>query len=505
MSGGDGYLTNPLYREIAKLMTDAGITHRVEQGAKHFHVKFMHLGVERTQILHLGPNNKGSTYRKTVIRFRKIVAAERAYVAPQLSPELNLEQPVMSEPACAMSPIYKLISSTLTKHGVAFTVDPRPGHDRLIVACRTGERAITIHRTAKPHQRSINKAESWLASVLSDRRFPTVEDAHAELKAQVELDIDPPPAHVASLSYDGFVIGQSGDMISLTDMWKAAGGPEGKQPAQWSRTDLANEFIEFVAGNLKCADSHIFGSKAGRGGGTFAHWQIAIAYAKYLSPRFHMWANDAVREKMERMRAAPAIEAPAPRSEVVVFDPQPVTSGVIGGLIRYFKDHVVGPINRMVGTLSRIEDRSDSLHAVVARNQGWLEARFDAMNERDREVLHLLRYQNGGDPTKRMDVVGKPDLVGYVDVHAVYALAGVTGKIPNRGLLSSIVPASLTAFCRDNPPYSTRSRPGRGSEKIAVWPKTAVLEWLANGGREMIERHLRTHAGKPNLVSITQP
>ena len=99
MSGGDGYLTNTLYREIAKMMTDAGISHRVEQGAKHFHVKFEHLGVERTQILHLGPNNKGSTRRKTIIRFRKIVEAERAWRDQQTSPELNLEQPAMSEQA----------------------------------------------------------------------------------------------------------------------------------------------------------------------------------------------------------------------------------------------------------------------------------------------------------------------------------------------------------------------------------------------------------------------
>lgn len=97
MSGGDGYLTNALYREIAKLMTDAGIPHRVELGAKHFHVVFMHLGVERRQILHLGPNNKRSTYRKTIIRFRKIVEAERAWRDEQTSPELSLEQPAMSE------------------------------------------------------------------------------------------------------------------------------------------------------------------------------------------------------------------------------------------------------------------------------------------------------------------------------------------------------------------------------------------------------------------------
>ena len=30
-----------------------------------------------------------------------------------------------------------------------------------------------------------------------------------------------------------------------------------------------------------------------------AHWQIGIAYAKYLSPEFHVWCNTVVRDRME--------------------------------------------------------------------------------------------------------------------------------------------------------------------------------------------------------------
>jgi hypothetical protein len=36
--------------------------------------------------------------------------------------------------------------------------------------------------------------------------------------------------------------------------------------------------------------------------GTFAHWQIALAYAKYLSPKFHMACNDVIRAHMEGAR-----------------------------------------------------------------------------------------------------------------------------------------------------------------------------------------------------------
>jgi hypothetical protein len=40
-------------------------------------------------------------------------------------------------------------------------------------------------------------------------------------------------------------------------------------------------------------------TEPGRNGGTWAHWQIALAYAKYLSPEFHMWCNTVVRAHME--------------------------------------------------------------------------------------------------------------------------------------------------------------------------------------------------------------
>lgn len=39
----------------------------------------------------------------------------------------------------------------------------------------------------------------------------------------------------------------------------------------------------------------------GKTQGTFAHWQLALAYAKYLSPEFHMWANQVVKERFEEM------------------------------------------------------------------------------------------------------------------------------------------------------------------------------------------------------------
>ena len=106
----------------------------------------------------------------------------------------------------------------------------------------------------------------------------------------------------APLAFGGAIIHDRGDMLSLTDMWRAAGADTSRAPAEWMRSADAERFISFVLETLNMGISHDEAIKIVRGGrnpGTWAHWQIALAYAKYLSPEFHMWCNTVVRERME--------------------------------------------------------------------------------------------------------------------------------------------------------------------------------------------------------------
>lgn len=100
------------------------------------------------------------------------------------------------------------------------------------------------------------------------------------------------------LVYQGTLIRDKGEMLSLTDMWKAAGSPEGQRPANWARKE-GSAFIAFIADTHNVPVGHIIKGQRGKGGETFAHWQAGIAYAKTLNHEFHMWCNQAVREKME--------------------------------------------------------------------------------------------------------------------------------------------------------------------------------------------------------------
>lgn len=114
------------------------------------------------------------------------------------------------------------------------------------------------------------------------------------------------------LEYGGVIIREKGEMLSLTDMWKASGSPENREPYNWARKE-GSGFIAAVVIAQNLPDSQVLSRRQGRNGGTFAHWQIGIAYAKYLSHEFHMWGNQAIRDKME----GTAGSAPAIPTEVV--------------------------------------------------------------------------------------------------------------------------------------------------------------------------------------------
>lgn len=102
------------------------------------------------------------------------------------------------------------------------------------------------------------------------------------------------------------------NLVCITDIYKIAierGLDGGKlDPRQWARagrnvksgstgnidsvTSGGRQFVDFIAKSLNVAASHIYKTTRGKHGGTFAHWQIALAYAKYLNHELHMRVNE---------------------------------------------------------------------------------------------------------------------------------------------------------------------------------------------------------------------
>ncbi|WP_051359808.1 KilA-N domain-containing protein [Adhaeribacter aquaticus] len=105
---------------------------------------------------------------------------------------------------------------------------------------------------------------------------------------------------VIPFSFAGVEISKDGEgRISLTDLWKASGNDRFSNPNAWLRQDATQTLIDTAAGILNTSSERIIKSKKGKGGGTFAHKQIALAYAKYLSPELHLTVNQVFLERIE--------------------------------------------------------------------------------------------------------------------------------------------------------------------------------------------------------------
>ena len=126
-----------------------------------------------------------------------------------------------------------------------------------------------------------------------------------------------------TLTYEGTAIRQRGLMLNLTDMWRAAGGPAYRRPALWLDMEDTKRFRHYARwrwldvpdvvpdanvtqGDICPAEPDgLVATARGHKGGTWAHWQLALAYARYLSPPFHAWCNGVVRNAMERFGGPP--------------------------------------------------------------------------------------------------------------------------------------------------------------------------------------------------------
>jgi hypothetical protein len=97
-------------------------------------------------------------------------------------------------------------------------------------------------------------------------------------------------------SYQGREIAfdPSARMWNLNAMYQAAGAASHKSPHKWLAQAQAGELLEALAAEeqqLGEITPSLVVAREGRNGGTWAHWQIAAAYAHYLNPRFYFQWN----------------------------------------------------------------------------------------------------------------------------------------------------------------------------------------------------------------------
>ena len=87
--------------------------------------------------------------------------------------------------------------------------------------------------------------------------------------------------------------------ICLNDLHTLSGVSASKSPSKWHALPTTNELIDALEANSRFSaiiantpSKTAIYSKRGRGGGTFAHHILALAYAEYLSPELAIDVKD---------------------------------------------------------------------------------------------------------------------------------------------------------------------------------------------------------------------
>lgn len=90
----------------------------------------------------------------------------------------------------------------------------------------------------------------------------------------------------------------SGDsvMVNATEMAK----PFGKSATHWLRNQSTKDFINEYAELRNCNSSELVKVAYGDNGSTWMHEDVAMEFARWLSPKFAIWCNDRIKELMTR-------------------------------------------------------------------------------------------------------------------------------------------------------------------------------------------------------------
>jgi len=191
------------------------------------------------------------------------------------------------------------------------------------------------------------------------------------------------------MSFNGRDIRSEEGLICLTDLWKAAGKPEGKRdPRRWKQ-ESGEQFIDSVAKRLHTDMSDIYKSVRGKGGYTYAHTDIAEEYKRYLSkPVKPKWLHEnfvrnALVKKLEKEYDRIEIEVKTPAGVIDILTPKEIIEvknskdwkAALGQIMVYHlyypaltkRIHLFG--NKEKEPVSVIEDVCKKFHVTVTWEQ----------------------------------------------------------------------------------------------------------------------------------------
>lgn len=95
--------------------------------------------------------------------------------------------------------------------------------------------------------------------------------------------------NIIPIHYDGQPVRfNSEGWINATDVAKRFG----KKPAEWLRLPDTVKYMDALARHLNVGESHLLTwATKGRGGGTWLHPKLAVAFARWLDVDFAVWCD----------------------------------------------------------------------------------------------------------------------------------------------------------------------------------------------------------------------
>lgn len=107
---------------------------------------------------------------------------------------------------------------------------------------------------------------------------------------------------VSIFNYNGAKVSFNKDdctiMVNATEMAK----PFGRKPSKWLELPSAKEFISALTEVRKSGNALIQTDRGGTNGGgcTWMHEDVALEFARWLSPTFAIWCNDRIKELLTK-------------------------------------------------------------------------------------------------------------------------------------------------------------------------------------------------------------
>ena len=189
---------------------------------------------------------------------------------------------------------------------------------------------------------------------------------------------------LATFSYKGSKITfstESGLKINATQMAK----PFMKQPKDWLRLQSAQEFIATLSAVRQICLTELVLKKQGGNGeqGTWMHEDVALEFARWLSPAFAIWCNDRIKE---------LLTAPRQESEARPLPPPERKALSISNLTEIVDGKLVTTSRKLAKLLGRKHDSIlDTINS--NRHQRWFKyGNFIRRSYSDGQYVHGSEY-----------------------------------------------------------------------------------------------------------------